>query len=193
MTNQELLTLMRKDLPQGLDWVVRECRDKCLGFAKKTLLRTGDREELDAKAYALFSEALLAFADHVEEGRLTDLSASVSTYLCSTMKFTHYGHQRKAKRPPLTFSQVNWDSDEDISEEREFVRQALRRLIRELGVACKQLLTLRYYDNLPYADILELTGEQYASVNVLRNKSSKCMKSLRSKVNESVPVTKISS
>jgi len=193
MTNHQLLILMHKNLPEGLDWVVQEHREKCLGFAKKTLLGKGGSKELEAKAAALFSEALLSFADHVKEGRLTELSASVGTYLCSTMKYTHYGHQRKAKRPPLTLSQAELGAGEEISEERELIRQALRRLIRELGDACRELLTFRYYDNLPYADILELTGEQYSSVNVLRNKSSKCMKRLRTKVNENLPVTKPSS
>ncbi|SEQ59161.1 RNA polymerase sigma factor [Neolewinella agarilytica] len=192
MTNPELLDLLNKDLPEGLDWVVGECKDKCIGFALKNLVKTGNLHERKTRAKEMFSDALLTFTDHVQQGRITELKANVGTYLCATMKYAYLGEQRRAKRAPLTLTEDYAVATVEEREERELVRRALRRLIRELGDACRELLTFRYYDNLPYAEILTITAEQYASVNVLRNKSSKCMKRLREKVSENVPAIRTS-
>lgn len=186
MTNPELFELLTKDLPQGLDWVVEECKDKCIGFALKNLVKNGSLHERETRAKELFADALLAFTDHVQQGRLTELKANVGTYLCATMKFSYLGEGRRAKRAPLTLPEDYAAAPAEEREEREQVRRALRRLIRELGDACRELLTFRYYDKMPYAEILQLTGDQYASVNVLRNKSSKCMRRLRERVTKSI-------
>jgi hypothetical protein len=45
-----------------------------------------------------------------------------------------------------------------------------------LGESCKSLLTMVYYENLSYKEILERT--HFESEQVIRNKKYKCMKEL---------------
>ncbi|MBC6992944.1 sigma-70 family RNA polymerase sigma factor [Neolewinella lacunae] len=188
MSNPELLDLLREDTRRALTWIVSAWKDRCIAFALKSVIGTTEAQR-EEKAQQLFSDALIALVDNVQAGRLTTLDASLGTYLNSTMKFIHWGEQRKAKRPPLGYSY----EEEGINEEIEAVRSSLRRHLRELGAACRQIITFFYFDKLSFAEILELTKGHYESVAVLRNKKSKCMKQLRENIGVATQTKKSSS
>ncbi|MFH0959668.1 MAG: sigma-70 family RNA polymerase sigma factor [Pseudomonadota bacterium] len=59
-----------------------------------------------------------------------------------------------------------------VSQEGEIVRQALRLI----GMKCRELLRLRYYDEAPYSRIAELTG---VTENTLTVQTARCIRELR--------------
>jgi len=59
-----------------------------------------------------------------------------------------------------------------LAQEAEIVKRALRLL----GMKCRELLRLRYYDEAPYSKIAELTG---ITENTLTVQTSRCIRELR--------------
>jgi DNA-directed RNA polymerase specialized sigma subunit len=60
-------------------------------------------------------------------------------------------------------------------------KEAVMRVVSELGDTCKKILLLFYYENLSMKEILDRTD--YETEQVVRNKKYKCLKQLEQMVN----------
>ena len=75
--------------------------------------------------------------------------------------------------------------EEDISQFMTYkeAQKSILVLFDSLGVGCKQVLTLFYYENLSAKEIVERTG--YENEQNVRNRKYKCLKELTDLVQSS--------
>lgn len=119
-----------------------------------------------------------------------DSTYSLQKYVCTIAErvcVDHYRFSTAAKRDaeiepfddlrPGTYtmngSRIDNQEDELIfSEDADIVRRALRLL----GAKCRELLKLRYYEELPYGKITEILG---ATENTLTVQATRCVRELK--------------
>ena len=127
----------------------------------------------------VFQEALIAFINLVKSGKFRG-EASLQTTFVAISRNIWLNEQKKRKsldtRGKLFENARQQEADPaSLLLEREVSDQFLH-LMSRLGESCKSLLTMVYYENLSYKDILERT--HFESEQVIRNKKYKCMKEL---------------
>ena len=127
----------------------------------------------------VFQEALIAFINLVKSGKFRG-EASLQTTFVSIARNIWLNEQKKRKsldtRGKLFENARQQEADpSSLLLQREVSEQFLA-LIARLGDSCKTLLTLVYYENLSFKEILERL--HYENEQVIRNKKYKCMKEL---------------
>ena len=127
----------------------------------------------------VFQEALIAFINLVKSGKFRG-EASLQTTFVAISRNIWLNEQKKRKsldtRGKLFENARQQEADPaSLLLQREVSDQFLQ-LMSRLGESCKSLLTMVYYENLSYKDILERT--HFESEQVIRNKKYKCMKEL---------------
>jgi RNA polymerase sigma factor (sigma-70 family) len=123
---------------------------------------------------------VVTFIDLVRKGKFRRES-SIKTFLVSIarniwlneLKRKKSGDQR-AKIFEANRGHIENDIIENLNQ-RE-MREQLLSLIDRLGESCRKILTLFYYENLPFGEIIGKMG--YETEQVARNKKYKCMKEL---------------
>jgi RNA polymerase sigma factor (sigma-70 family) len=127
----------------------------------------------------VFQEALIAFINLVKSGKFRG-EASLQTTFVAIARNIWLNEQKKRKsldtRGKLYENARQQESDpSSLLLQREVSEQFLA-LMGRLGESCKSLLTMVYYENLSFKEILERT--HYENEQVIRNKKYKCMKEL---------------
>ena len=176
-----------EDLRKGSDTVLKtvyeENRGKFLNYARRYNL--SEDENID-----IFQDAFITLYDNVMSGKLSELTSSISTYLFSIGKYKIFDRMRKNKRnvgDSYDLSRVG-DSDTAV-DELEMSRSELtpqQRLLQKyfttLGAKCQELLTLFYYRGFTVQEIM--VHENYNSENVVKAAKSRCMRTLRERIEE---------
>ena len=128
----------------------------------------------------VFQETLIAFIDLVKSGKFRG-EASLQTTFVSIARNIWLNEVKKRKSLGARgqiFETTRQQEEEDPASqlvEREISEQFLAVLGR-LGEGCKTLLTLVYFENLSFKEILERL--HYENEQTIRNKKYKCMKEL---------------
>ncbi len=140
------------------------------------LQNTGTKDD----AADIFHDGLIVLFNNIKKG-VFQSNSTIKTYLYSICRNLWLMKLRKSKREiSLEEKHQSIQVQEDhfetlIVDER---KEVLFRLLQELGDECKRILELFYFRKLKMNEIklnLNMTSEQ-----VVKNKKSRCMKSLRS-------------
>jgi RNA polymerase sigma factor (sigma-70 family) len=127
----------------------------------------------------VFQEALIAFVNLVKSGKFRG-EASLQTTFVSIARNIWLNEQKKRKsldtRGKLYENARQQEADPSSLLLQREVSQQFLDLMSRLGESCRELLTLVYYENLSFKDILEKL--HYENEQVIRNKKYKCMKEL---------------
>lgn len=176
---------LRQGSERALRKVYEQNRDKFLNFARRYHL--SDEENID-----IYQDAYIIFHDNVMSGKITTLTSSVSTYLFSIGKYLIFDRMRKNKKtvnPDYNLEIVR--DDESIVQDIDFEegelspeQTLLRKHFATLGKQCQELLTLFYYRGYTIKEIMEAEG--YNSENVVKAAKSRCMKTLRERIQTTV-------
>lgn len=184
MTDQEIIDAIRAgeaSCTKALDFVNDRYEKKITGYLRAKVIDAGT-EGAEEKAYDLFIDAIVALRTNVLAGRLTELNrASMETYLNTIARFTHFAKVRKARReeeekqslPPLV------PDEEVVDEELPLV---LRRFVRNLEQACREMITFFYFDGLPMKEVIKLTTRDYKSAATGNVANQRCRKRLKEKL-----------
>ena len=159
-------------------------RELFLNFARKYGL--GDEDVLD-----IYQDTYIAFYENIQNGRLTELKSSVSTYLISIGKYKIMERLRKNSKRiendhvlyAVTDEDIELESFDIIEEELSPEQQLLRRFFEALGEKCKAILTMFYYKKYNIKQIMTEGG--YNSENVVKSQKSRCLKTLREAIEQS--------
>tara|TARA_R110000850_G_scaffold218842_4_gene344363 strand:- start:698 stop:1246 length:549 start_codon:yes stop_codon:yes gene_type:complete len=131
-------------------------------------------------ALEVYQETIIAFYENIKNGKLTDLSSSLKTYLFSIGKNKYLSLARKSGRSVSAEGYLELITDDDELEEVK-VKDAQLSLVeaslKKLSDHCRQLLKLYYYDKLSMEDIME--KQDYKNANTAKNQKYKCMQQLR--------------
>ena len=173
------------DLKQGSDKVLKqvyeENRPKFLNFARRYGL--SEEENID-----VFQDAYIIFYDNVMGGKVESFTSSISTYLFSIGKYLIFNRMKKNKKKVSAKYDlaIVGKEDELVSgfemEEQELTTEQilLQKHFGTLGKQCQELLTLFYYRGFTIQEIME--AENYNSENVVKAAKSRCMKTLRERI-----------
>lgn len=141
-------------------------------------------------AQDVIQETMMTFIEMVRENKFRGES-SIKSILYTITKNIWISKIRKTKQENLRIDKYgaeNSEFEEDVSiqlQKRE-AKTLIEGIFNKIGESCKKILTMFYYEELSFKDILEKTD--YENEQVLRNKKYKCMKSLTDLI-ELSPVT----
>ncbi len=176
-----------EDLRKGSDTVLRkvyeENRDKFLNYAKRYSL--SEDENID-----IYQDAYIIFYDNVMSGKIESFTSSISTYLFSVGKYLIFDRMRKNKKTVGSTYDLSRVGDDDMSvdmmetERSDLTNEQvlLQKYFGTLGAKCQELLTLFYYRGFTIQEIMD--HENYNSENVVKAAKSRCMKTLRERIQE---------
>lgn len=175
-----------EDLKQGSDSLYKriyeENRDKFLNFARRYKLPEDDIVDI-------YQDAYIVFYENVMKGKIKSFTSSISTYIISIGKYLIYDKMKKNNRtinPDFDISIIRKDEevlyDFDIDKNSLTAEQELlQKYFVTLGAKCKELLNLFYFRGFTINEILEQGN--YNSENVVKSQKSRCMKTLRERIN----------
>lgn len=140
----------------------------------------------------VFQEAFLTLYDSVRQGRMPELTSSLSTFftgICRNKALellranARYTSLNRRDDGPLTNACLledkaraiadSFDTDADSDERREAV---VRQIVRELPPPCNQLLWGFYRDNLTMKTLAAMFNYSVGSVKVIKHR---CMEKFR--------------
>jgi RNA polymerase sigma factor (sigma-70 family) len=132
----------------------------------------------------IFQETVVTFIDLVQRRKFRG-DSSIKTFLTSIAKHIWLNELKRRKSVNHRESRFWTERDQeelfDSYEDQEIKAQFLT-LLDQLGDSCRQVLTLFYYENLSFAEIMEKMG--YESEQVVRNKKYKCLRELTALVRD---------
>lgn len=134
----------------------------------------------------IYQDVILALRENVMSGKLTALNSSLKTYIFSIGKYMIYSKLRKKNNVHLqefnefTNTEINQDYDFLFAKELTENQKKLQIAFKELGKKCQQLLTLLFYNNYSFDDVLEELD--YTSKDVVKSQKSRCLKTLKQKI-----------
>jgi RNA polymerase sigma factor (sigma-70 family) len=128
----------------------------------------------------IFQETVVTFIDLVRKSKFRG-DSSVKTFLVSVARNIWLNELKKRKsgdQRAKVFETSRGHIENDIIENlnKREMREQLLSLMGHLGESCRKVLTLFYYENLSFEEIIGKMG--YESEQVARNKKYKCMKEL---------------
>jgi RNA polymerase sigma factor (sigma-70 family) len=128
----------------------------------------------------VLQETVIAFIDLVKAHKFRG-DARIKTFLVSIARNIWLNEIKKKKSlgdRARVFELNRNQMQDDVADnlyQRE-IKQQLLSLMGKLGESCSSLLTLFYYENLSFKEIVEKM--HYENEQVVRNKKYKCMKEL---------------
>lgn len=182
--NQEEISLqsLKQGSDQALQQVYEDNRDKFINFARRYNLDTDDIIDI-------YQDAYIVFYNNVMSGKIESFTSSISTYLFSIGKYLIFDKMKKNNKKVSSNFDLSLvkDSDDLVSTlevENEALTQEqklLKQHFKDLGKQCQELLTLFYYRGFTIKDILKHSN--YNSENVIKSAKSRCLKTLKQRIN----------
>jgi len=181
LTDQNLFNALKNGDELAFKKVYEDNREKFILFAKRYELT--DDEVID-----IYQDAYIVFHENIVSGKIKQFTSSISTYLFSVGKFMIMDKMRKNNKTIRSEKVMNVVKEEiDINElnldtdaptERQLL---LKKFFSTLGEQCQKILTLFYYRGLTIDEIMDVGN--YASKNVVKSQKSRCLKTLKDKIN----------
>ncbi len=181
MIQQISLESLRQGDERLFKTIYEENRERFINFAKRYSLEYED-------VIDIYQDAYIIFYNNVRSGKLKTLTSSVSTYLFSIGKHLIFDRLKKTTKT-ISLTQHDFLNETDsILEDLSLTTDVLseeQKLLREhfalLGAQCKALLSLFYYRGFTIKEIVATTS--YTSENVVKSTKSRCMKTLKERIN----------
>lgn len=146
----------------------------------------------DEDAQDIFQEAMVLICTRIMNGTFV-LTGSLGGYLYHSSRFLWMKALAKNKiKVSGDMGQLDFKGEEDSYQKfaQEAERESLlRRLLGQADKDCRKILSLFYYERLPYEDVVVRMG--YASVPVARNKKKACLDKLRLFVKNSPDISNL--
>lgn len=180
---------------QGLELnrFISDERNKVLSYLRKTYSVSDD------DLYDIYQESSTALFMNIRDGKLTNLTSTLSTYflrICINQTLKYIGKQKKVvplfDENTLTNKDV-FRSDkidelyqlctEDEDTERiSRSEKIVQSIIDSMPETCKNVFQGYYWDNLTTTTIANMFG--FANANSVKTQKYKCLQKFRNKYNE---------
>jgi RNA polymerase sigma factor (sigma-70 family) len=140
-------------------------------IAKNARLPDEDIEELHC-------DCIMIFIDKIRTGKYEYAGFDPATYAVEIARRRVFHYSRKQARDKSSeldnIPEPAAESEWDILDQTEI----LRRNLAIIGEKCRQLITLRYLDNLKDKEVIDRQLTRYTTVDALKNHRAQCMKKL---------------
>ncbi len=134
----------------------------------------------------VFQKAFTVLYFNVRDGKLTEMSSSLETYLLGIGKRLFLEHFRRRAKAGVSLDQLPdtaaLDTDYIDKESRNHRQQSAAKLLAQLGETCRQILILYYFRKFSMEAIAE--EMEYKNDKVAKKKKYECLKRLRDMVDE---------
>jgi len=182
-----LLVALREGDMSVLDNIYDRYRDDFLRWGTSRFRNARRDDLLDA-----WQDAVIMFYEQVRDGKLTQLTCEIKTFLFLIASRRLMKTLKKSERIDLVEEfHVNVRIIESINgfeeDEDETKRQILQEAVQALPEQSKQTLTLRYVDGKSVSEIKKLMN--YASENVVSATLSRTLKKLKETIQEKTAST----
>ncbi len=183
---EKQIQITLEELKKGSDTILRKVyednRDKFLNFARRYNL--SDEDNID-----VYQDAYVIFYNNIMNGKIESFTSTVSTYLFSIGKYLIFDRMKKNKRKisgefnlALVGKEDEITAGIELNEpEMTHEQKLLQKYFGTLGKQCQELLTLFYYRGFTIQEIMDV--ENYNSENVVKSAKSRCMKTLKERIN----------
>lgn len=179
---EKLFLLIKQGDNSVLETIYLENRNAFLNFGLKYTL---DKDAI----LDIYQDAIVAFNDNIVNGKVTSLNSSIKTYLFSIGKYMIYKKLKKQNNShhlPLDderledyISLIN-----TVNSNNEKMYELIEQAIEQLGKQCQTVLKLYYYKGQTLEDIQKLLN--YGNYNTIKSQKSRCLKTLRNLINNTV-------
>lgn len=129
----------------------------------------------------LYHDSLIALRKQAKSGQLLRVTHSFKTYLFAIGKYKAFDWMKKRGKTILFLADELpdlGDSPDESSEIDEARASLIRKGLEFLGKSCRRMLTLFYLEGLKISEIQTLEG--YENENTVRAQKSRCLKNLKS-------------
>ena len=176
-----------------LNRFIAEERNKVLTYLRKTFSFSDD------DLSDIYQEASLALFMNIRDGKLTNLTSTLSTYflrICINQTLKFMGKQKKVV--PLfddsritnkdTFHSDKIDelyllcTEDEEAEKVSRSEKIVQNIIESMQDTCRNVLQGYYWDNLTTSTIADMFG--FANANSVKTQKYKCLQKFRNKYNE---------
>jgi RNA polymerase sigma factor (sigma-70 family) len=173
------ISYIKKEEDKALKEIYKTCREDVLRWLVRDF--SCDNEE----ALDIFQTSLIVLYDNVMTGKLKELSTHVNGYIKAVAKNKVMELIREKNRDLkkgeayvlIKIVQQEQISQDQFSQENEFLIDILSKALHNLGDPCKKILTLYYYHN---RNMEEITSEMgYKNPDTTKNQKYKCLKRLQ--------------
>ena len=187
---------MAVEIPQQYDEFKRflsEERSKVFAYLHKAFnMEDADLEDI-------FQEASMALYLNIKEGKLSQLTSSLSTYflrICinQTLKFLS---KKKRTVPLFDESSVirkdefladkidtlyHWSTEDQSQEEQSYRERIVNAVLESLPETCRNIFHGYYWNNLTTSVIADMYG--FANANSVKTQKYKCVSKFKQKYHE---------
>lgn len=147
-------------------------RESFIAFAKKYFDCDSDT------AADVYQDSFLVLYQNIADGRITQGSNSLKTYLFQIGKFQILNCHRKTKDlQRVALWEGICDAETTPTEERIRMNQITFDLVAAMEVPCQSVLSLYYWEQKSMAQIAQAMN--YKNEQVAKNRKSLCMKKLK--------------
>ena len=174
--DENLLERMAVGDKTALEEIYRKYREPFIQFAYKY---HADKDQL----CDIYQDAIIALYEKSLKKKLILSSGSLKTYLFSMGKFMLFTRLKKNANTEFLDSEKNHDLFDGLLEHFEFIVEKdplvllLEQSIDSLGMRCRELLRLFYYEDKKISEIQVLLN--YNHSDVVKSQKSRCLKNLR--------------
>ncbi|MCH2085333.1 MAG: sigma-70 family RNA polymerase sigma factor [Saprospiraceae bacterium] len=173
--DQQLLQALQSKESKALEQLYLSYRKPFIAFARR--YQANEEDVLDA-----YQDAVIAFFENVQTGKLNKLSSTIKTYLFSIGKYKLINKLKQNGSKSL----IDYTSDIEAPQanfiddklELSHRQKTLKAAINELGNTCRELLLLFYYKQYSIEAIQIEMG--FKNENTVKANKSRCMKNLKS-------------
>jgi len=157
-----------------LDKVYIEIKPKFLSYAKKQFPSV-EMEDLED----IYQDTIVIFYNNIKRGLLTEITSSISAYIIQIGKIKLIqltDKQEKIKDLRSSFA----DNVIHAEEYDARIDQAVKFIFSKMSEACKQILSLFYYEKKSMDEIALI--RQYKNADTVKSKKSRCISQFSSNV-----------
>jgi RNA polymerase sigma factor (sigma-70 family) len=171
-----------EDIKRGDERTLNELYNK----TRPAFIRWGlkDYDCSEEEVIEIFQKAFTVLYFNVRDGKLTEMSSTVETYLLGVGKLMFLELFRRRARAGQSLDDVPdvavLDTDYLDKETRNHRQQVTAQLLAQLGESCRQILKLYYFRKFSMESIAEDMG--YKNDKVAKKKKYECLKQLRDMV-----------
>jgi len=174
MIKEPSLDTLLKDRDNAFESLYTSYKDDFLAFAKTFSLKEDQITDI-------YQEAFLSFYENLLNGKITQFTSSIKTYIFSIGKFKIYEYLRANSKLKIIDTPINTeitidelDLNNDILTERE---QLVKANFKKLGKQCQLILELFYFKGKTLKDI-KVMGN-YDNTDVVKSQKSRCLRKLK--------------
>ncbi len=178
--SKNIIDLIKSGDKEALRKIYDENRNIFIKFSRKYNV-----EKVDA--LDIYQDAIIILYENIVNGKITDLSSKISTYLFAIGKYKIFQLHRDNSKVELQNELIIEEENIylDVNQHKEELtnqQELLNKYYSQLGNRCKEILKLFYYEGYTLDEITEILD--YSDKKVLKSQKSRCMRQLKDWIKE---------